>query len=71
MKIIAAILGQLATAVRAVLYFHLEHPREQPRPTQPHRTMVRIVRLALGRRPAGAGASGSCGTTIGHRIRFE
>ncbi len=38
---------QFAAAVRAVLEVELEHPLEQPRPTQPHRAVVRTVRLAL------------------------
>ncbi len=39
---------QLAAAVRAVLQIEFEHALEQPRPAQPHRPMVRTVRLALG-----------------------
>ena len=41
---------QLAAAVRAVLQVELKHALEQPRPTQPHRAVVRTVRLALGGR---------------------
>ena len=39
---------QLAAAVRAVLQVELEHPFEQLGPAQPHRAVVRTVRLALG-----------------------
>ena len=37
---------QLAAAVRAVLKVELEDALEQPGPTQPHRTVMRTVRLA-------------------------
>jgi len=40
---------QLAAAVRAVLEVEIKHALEQPHPTQPHRAVVRTVRLALGR----------------------
>ena len=39
---------QLAIAVRGVLQVEFEHALEQPGPTQPHRALVRTVRLALG-----------------------
>ena len=40
---------QLTAAARAVRQVDLEDALEQPGPAQPHRAMVRTVRLALGR----------------------
>jgi hypothetical protein len=39
---------QLTAAVRAVLEVELEHPLEQPGPTQPHRPVVPTIRLVCG-----------------------
>ena len=45
----AAMIFQLTAAARAVRQVDLEDALEQPGPAQPHRAMVRTVRLALGR----------------------
>ena len=39
---------QLAAAVRAVFQTEIEHALEQLGPAQPHRAVMRAVRLALG-----------------------
>jgi len=56
---------QFATAVRAVFRVDLENPLQQLGPAQPHRKVVRTVRLALGGQCACAGGSGFCANGSG------